>query len=87
MTNELNSDEKMLNSLVGSESQRTNWNIIASQYFQTQRVKNKTKVTFLQKWYYNYRKNNARGTSDKFYLTIRSITFWARTHRGRGTPT
>lgn len=49
MTNELNSDEKMLNSLVGSESQRTNWNIIASQYFQTQRVKNKTKVIFLQK--------------------------------------
>ena len=61
MTDELNIDEEKLNSLVGSEPQRTNWNIIASQYFETQRVKNKTKVKFL-KCYYNYRKNNARGT-------------------------
>ena len=62
MTDELNIDEEKLNSLVGSEPQRTNWNIIASKYFETQRVKNRTKVKFLKKCYYNYRKNNARGT-------------------------
>ena len=62
MTDELNIDEEKLNSLVGSEPQRTNWNIIASQYFETQRVKNRTKVKLLKKCYYNYRKNNARGT-------------------------
>ena len=59
---ELTIDEQKLNSLDGSEPQRTNCNIIASQYFQTQRVKNKTKVKFLKKCYYNYRKNNAIGT-------------------------
>ena len=62
MTNELNIDEEKLNSLVGSKPQRTNLNIIASQCFETQRVKNKTKVKSLKKCYYNYRKNNARGT-------------------------
>ena len=62
MTDELDIDEEKLKSLVGSELQRTNCNIIVSQHFQTQRVKNKTKVKFLKKRYYNYRKNNARGT-------------------------
>ena len=62
MTDEVNIDKEKLNPLVGSEPQKTNWNIIASQYFQTQRVKNKTKVKFLKKSYYIYRKNNARGT-------------------------
>ena len=61
MTDELNIDEEKLNSLARSEPQRTNWNIIASHYFETQRVKNKIKVKFLKKCHYNYCKNKAKG--------------------------